>query len=119
MANQTDGRYDHSKPWVPGVSPKPLEPRWQFLGPFSGNEQRLTQQALLSATLPGRELAEMVRPPIPQINLFPDRFGYDTHVPGIMDIVEVNRKYTEPRVAWYSGGVAGYSGASRNALGSV
>jgi len=115
-AKTPDGRYDRTHAWVPQVSPKPLVPRWQYLGPFASNEERLTQQAVNAAVIPGAELAEMVRTPIPQINLFPERFGYDRTIPGILDIIEVGRKYTDPRVSWFSGGVAGYSGASRNSL---
>lgn len=116
MTNTVDGRYDRTKPWVPNIEPKPLGPRWQFLGPFSSNQERLTQQAIQSAVLPGAEVAAMVRVPMPQVNLFPDRFGYDRKVPGIMDIIEVGRQYQDPRISWYSGGVAGYSGSSRNSL---
>jgi hypothetical protein len=119
VANTVDGRYDHTKPWIPQITPKPLQPRWQYLGPWASNEERLTQQAIQAAVIPGNELADLVRVPLPQVQLFPDRFGYDTHVPGILDIIEVGRQYTEPRVMWYSGGVAGYSGSSRNSLGTV
>lgn len=117
-AKTPDGRYDH-KPWSPGVEPKPVGPRWQFLGPFASNEERLTQQAIQAAVLPGAEIAAMVRPPLPQIDPFRDRFGYDRTVPGIFDIIEVSRAYTDFRVSWYSGGVAGYSGTSRNSLAGI
>lgn len=117
-ANTPNGRYV-DKPWTPGVSPAPKQPRWQFLGPFSSNEQRLVQQAIQSAVLPGAEIAEMVRPPIPQVDPFPPRYGYATEQPGIMDVVQVVRSYTDPRITWFSGGVAGYSGTSRNTLGTV
>lgn len=119
-AKTPDGRYDRSKPWTPGVAPKPIAPRYQYLGPFSSNEERLTQQAIQSAILPGEEIAALARVPLPQVELFPDRFGYgERTAPTIFDVVEVNRRYTEPRVAWFSGGVAGYSGTSRNTLGNT
>lgn len=118
MPSSADGRYDH-KPWVPQVSPEPVGPRFQFLGPFASNEERLTQQAIQANVLPGDEIGALVRNPIPQIELFPERFGYDRTQPGILDIIEVNRRYDDPRVSWFSGGVAGYSGTSRNAFGSV
>lgn len=113
-----DGRYDH-KPWSSGMPPEPLVPRWQFLGPFASNEERLTQQAIQSNLIPGAEIAALVRTPLPQVNLFPERFGYDRTVPGILDIIDVNRMHQDPRVSWFSGGVAGYSGMSRNAFGSM
>jgi hypothetical protein len=72
------------------------------------------------ATIPGTELSELVRPNLPQIRLFPDRFGYgERPQPGIDDVVSIDRVYTEPRVSWYSGGVAGYSGSSRNSLEGI
>lgn len=118
MPNIPDGRYDH-KPWSPGVAPSPIVPRWQYLGPFASNEERLTQQAIQANNLPGTELAEIVRPPLPQVNPFPDRFGYDQRVPTILDIMDVSRQYSEGRVSWFSGGVAGYEGTSRNSLGNA
>lgn len=118
MPEQPDRRYDQ-KPWTPGVSPEPIAPRWQYLGPFASNEERLTQQAIQSVITPGAEMAAMAQPPLPQINPFPPRFGYDQKVPGILDIIDVSRNYTQSRVTWFSGGVAGYDGTSRNTLGSV
>lgn len=113
-----DGRYDH-KPWSSGMPPESIVPRYQYLGPFASNEERLTQQAIQSNILPGADIAELVKPPIPQIDPFPDRFGYSTHVPGILDVIDVSRRYQDARISWFSGGVAGYSGTSRNALGNV
>lgn len=119
-AKAPDGQYDRTKTWQPGVNPQPMMPRYQYLGPFASNEERLTQQAIQSAVLPGNEIAEMARVNLPQINLFPPRFGYgERTAPTIWDIVEVNRRYTEPRTSWFSGGPGGYSGTSRNTLGSV
>ncbi len=118
--SQFDGRYDYTKPWnnqgpiVPGGNS-----RWTYAGPWSSNEERLTQQALAVALIPGAELQELVRPNLPQIQLFPPRFGYgDRPQPEIDDVVSIDRNYVEPRVSWYSGGVGSYSGSSRNDLGA-
>lgn len=120
MTIRSDGRYDHTKPWVPQVSPQPVAPRWSYVGPWASNEERLTQQALQSTILPGEDVADLVRVPLPQVALFPDRFGYgDRTAPTIYDVVDVNRDNRNPRVSWFSGGVAGYSGSSRNALGNT
>lgn len=117
---QIDGVYDHTKPWRTGEPSDVVQPRWTYDGPWATNESRLTQQALLAATIPGAQLQKMVRPPLPQIRLFPDRFGYGLRTqPTIDDVVSVDRVYTEPRVSWYSGGVGGYSGASRNSLQDI
>lgn len=129
MTNRTEGTLDHSKPYpvggqgLPGAYPvngSLQPPRWSYIGPWASNEERLTQQALVVATIPGAQLQEMVRPPLPQIQVFPPRFGYgDRRVPSIDDIITVDRTYPEPRVSWYSGGVGSYSGSSRNSLAAV
>lgn len=108
-----DGRYDHTKPWTD----QQVVPKWAYNGPWSSNEERLTQQALMVATIPGDQIQKMVRPPLPQIQVFPNRFGWGERTqPTIDDVVSIDRVYTEPRVSWYSGGPAGYSGSSRNSL---
>ena len=61
----------------------------------------------------------MAVPNLPQVNPVPPRFGYGQKVPGLLDIIEVSRRYNDPRVSWFSGGVGGYSGTSRNALGDM
>jgi hypothetical protein len=117
MAGAFDGRYDYTKPWEgPGQSGNP---KWTYSGPWSSNEERLTQQALAVAFIPGSQLQNLVRPPLPQIQLFPPRFGWGPRPQiGIDDVVSIDRVYTEPRVSWYSGGPAGYTGSSRNDLGA-
>ena len=127
MPKTNGGNYDQTKPWAgPGESdarasnryaPTSSEKNWTYAGPWSSNEERLTQQALAVAMIPGAQLAALVRPPLPQIRLFPDRFGYGYRTqPEIEDVVSVDRVYQEPRVSWYSGGVGSYSGSSRNSL---
>lgn len=127
MTARFDGQYDKTKPWQGAFdssgtasnryAPTSSEKSWSYLGPWASNEERLTQQALVVASIPGSKIQEMVRPPLPQIRLFPDRFGYGMRTqPEIDDVVSIDRVYTEPRVAWYSGGVGSYSGSSRNSL---
>ena len=120
MPQSVDGVYDYTKPWRGGEPSDVVQPRWSYAGPWATNEERLTQQALMVATIPGSQIQQMVRPNLPQLRLFPDRFGYGVrYQPSIEDVVSVDRVYTEPRVSWYSGGVAGYSGASRNSLQDI
>lgn len=118
MTQKYDGVYDYTKPWRAPVQPDQVAKRWQYNGPWSSNMERLTQQALMVGTIPGADIAEMVRPPLPQIRLFPERYGYDRRAVGIDDVITVDRNYVEPRTSWYSGSPAGYTGASRNTLGS-
>lgn len=123
MTQKTDGRYDSTKPWAgPGGSGNPrVAPTStgasSYFGPWASNEERLTQQALMVGTMTGQQIQDMIRPNLPQLRLFPDRLGYGERTqPTIDDIVSVDRVYTEPRISWYSGGPAGYSGSSRNSL---
>jgi hypothetical protein len=116
-----DGRYDRTKPWQQEDEEEFVSPaKWTYTGPWASNMERLTQQALMAATMPGAQLQMLVRPSLPQIRLFPDRFGYgDPRLqPSIEDVISVDRVYTDPRVSWYSGSPAGYSGSSRNDLGA-
>jgi hypothetical protein len=120
MPQSIDGVYDYTKPWRAGVPSDVVQPKWTYLGPWASNEQRLTQQAMVVATIPGAEIQELVRPPLPQIQLFPNRFGYGERTqPTIDDVVTIDRVYSEPRVSWYSGGIGSYSGSSRNSIEGV
>lgn len=119
MPNSVDGVYDYTKPWRGGEPSDVVQPRWSYAGPWASNEERLTQQALVVASFSAADIQQMVRPPLPQIRVFPDRFGYGPRIqPEIEDVVSIDRVYTEPRVSWYSGGVGDFSGSSRNSLGS-
>lgn len=118
MTQKYDGVYDHTKPWRAPIQPDQVAKRWQYNGPWSSNMERLTSQALMIMNIPAEEISQMVRPPLPQIRLFPERYGYDRRAVGIDDVITVDRNYVEPRTSWYSGGPAGYTGASRNTLGS-
>jgi hypothetical protein len=119
MAQKFDGNYDYTKSWRAPVQPDQVAKRYSYNGPWSSNMERLTSQALMIMNVPGKDIQDMVRPPMPQIRLFPERFGYGERTqPGIEDIVSVDRNYIEPRVSWYSGSPAGFSGSDRNNLGS-
>ncbi len=119
-----NGVYNTSSPWFTNQDDVPEIPRYQYLGPFATNEQRLTQQAIQVGLLPADEVADLVRPQLPQVEKFPPRFGYETRTIGIMDIMDLDKpdlakNRNNPRVSWFSGGLGSYQGASRNALGSV
>lgn len=105
-----DGRYDHTKPWN-------TLPPWSINRPFASNEERLTTQALEAALIPGIELQELVRPPLPQVQLFPPRFGYRTRELSIADIITGVDAVSFPSQN-YSGGPGGYEGTSRNSQGT-
>lgn len=122
MTQPVDGRYDRTKPWSAfrsPIVPDQVAKKYQYNGPWSTNAERLVSQALMVMNIPGQDIQAMVRPPLPQIRLFPDRYGFGEPrlQPGIEDVVTIDRVYSEPRVSWFSGGVAGYTAADRNALG--
>ena len=120
MTQKFDGNYDYTKPWRAPVQPDQVAKRYSYQGPWATNMERLTQQALMVMNIPGKDIQAMVRPPMPQIRLFPDRFGYGFRgQPGIEDVVTIDRQYHEPRISWFSGSPAGYSGTSTNSLGGI
>ena len=109
MANIPDGVYD-DRPWN-------RRPDWTYLRPWASNEERLTQQALEAALAPGAILAEAVRPPLDQVQLFPPRFGYRTRALGVEDIIDIDR-VTQPTRYDYSGTQAGIQAGSRDTNGT-
>lgn len=124
MPNTADGRYDRTKPWdriQPGgivEAPTSAEKNWNYLGPFSSNEERLTQQALTVASMSRDDILRDVKAPLPQVRQFPERFGYgDRLQPSIEDVVSLDRAYNEPRMTWFSGG--DQQGTSRNSMEGV
>ena len=89
MTQQADGRYDHTRPW--DSQQAQYQPLWSYLGPFTSNAERLAQDALQLAFVPGDELLENVRPPLDMIVPFPPRYGYRQFEPGIMDILNIDQ----------------------------
>jgi len=84
-----DGVYNR-RPWV--APTEAAMPPQEYLGPFQSNQERLLSQALATWTMPGAELQQYVRPPLPQVKLFPPRFGYSENEIGIEDLVNLPRK---------------------------
>lgn len=102
---------------VYGIRPWTRDPDWAYLRPWAGNEERLTQQAIDAALIPGYLLADQVRPPLEQVQLFRPRFGYRTRALGVEDIIDIDRVDPATRHD-YSGVQSGMSGSSRNSFGS-
>lgn len=76
----------------------------------ASNEERLVSAALAANLVPEEEL-RAIRPPLPQIQLFPPRFGLD-HPPLTMrDIMAVGRRYPDS-ANQRSGGAGGYAGGT-------
>lgn len=111
-----DGVYNR-RPWV--APAEAAMPPQEYIGPFQSNQERLLSQALAAWTMPGAELQEYVRPPLPQIQLFPARYGYTEHEIGIEDIVDLPRQVpTAQRVeSNYSNTPNSTESTSTNSLG--
>jgi hypothetical protein len=103
MANIPDGQYNRRP--------------WDYTGPFASKEEQLATQALSVASIPGDMLSEVVRPPLPQIKLFPPRYGYRTRQLGINDILNVDELYQSPPTR-VGGILPGAVGTERNAQGT-
>jgi hypothetical protein len=120
-----DGVYGH-KPWDkdrPGLyAPEEAAfPPQEYLGPFQSNQDRLLNQSLATWTMSSEEIQAYVRPNLPQINLFPPRYGYVTEEIGIQDIIELpgrNQNQVGQRVeSDYSNTPNTTQSTSRNTLG--
>lgn len=106
-----DGRYDHMKP-------DDRLPMWSSARPWGSKEEAYLTQAVQIALASAPEVQDTVRPPLPQVNPFPPRFGYRSAQLGINEVVEVNEIFNAPSPSNFGGSVAGYQGSSRNAWGS-
>jgi hypothetical protein len=111
-----DGRYNY-KPWEAPV--EAAFPPQQYLGPFADNQDRLLTQALASQTMERAEISEYVRPPLPQVQLFPNRYGYINTEYGIDDIIEVSGRTPQRNEPNYSQSPGATQSTSRNTLGQV
>jgi len=84
-----DGVYNR-RPWT--APAEAAMPPQEYIGPFQSNQERLMSQSLAAWNMSGAEIQEYVRPPLPQIQLFPARFGYtDTEI-GIEDLINLPRR---------------------------
>ena len=85
----SDGVYAR-RPWT--APAEAAYPPQEYIGPFQSNQERLLSQSLAAWTMPRADLQEYVRPPLPQIQLFPARYGYTEHEVTVEDIVELPRR---------------------------
>lgn len=84
-----DGVYNR-RPWV--APAEAAYPPQEYIGPFASNQERLLTQSIAALTMSAAEIQEFVRPPLPQIQLFPARFGYTENEIGIEDLVDLPRR---------------------------
>jgi hypothetical protein len=118
MPNTPNGKYGFRAWDKPvGVPNQAAMPPQAYIGPFASNQERLLTQALQIGNMTGQEIHDYVRPPMPQINLFPQKFGYETSEYGIKDIVELSGR-PQQRVD-FSQQATTTESTSRNALGDT
>jgi hypothetical protein len=117
-----DGVYGR-RPWTPGgvVPEEAAYPPQAYIGPFASNQERLLSQSLASLMMSASEVQEYVRPPLPQIKLFPARYGFTESEIGIEDIIDLPRTApTAQRVeSDFSNTPNTTQSTSRNTLGQV
>jgi hypothetical protein len=115
MQNQ-DSVYDHSK--GRGIVEENPDIRYDFMGPFKDTQEANLTRAVRSVTLPAIMIQDIIRPPLPQVQLFPPRYGYRTRELGIMDVMNVDSEF-QPTRTDYTQSVGSYQGTSRNVSESV
>lgn len=76
-------------------------------------EERMVDAALAASETPGVVLAAL-RPPLPQIDPWRPRMGYEDRAMTVRDVLALNRLYTDRRDAW-SGGPHDWQGSTRMA----
>lgn len=86
---QADGVYNR-RAWSAPTADAPRPPQ-EYIGPFQSNQERLLSQSLTSLMMSGEEILAYVRPPLPQIKLFPPRYGYTEDEISIEDIIDLPR----------------------------
>jgi len=119
MTQNVNGVYDYSKGRpITNEDPDPSLLRYDFLGPFANAQEGMMSRALLANTTPGSMLQDIVRPPLPQVQLFPPRYGYRTRELGVADVMDVNEEFYPTRVD-FTRDPAGYQGTARNVSESV
>ena len=113
-----DGVYNR-RPWVAPL--EALAPPQEYIGPFASNQERLLSQSMAAWSMTSAEIQEYVRPPLPQIKLFPARYGYSEDEIGIEDLVNMPRRVaTTQRVeSDFSQTPNTTESSSRNALGNT
>jgi hypothetical protein len=92
MPNMQSGVYSN-RPWI--APPEAAYPPQAYIGPFPSNQEQNLTQAMEALNMTSEQIQEYVRPNLPQIQLFPDRFGYETREYGIDDMINLNVPMSE------------------------
>ena len=92
MPNMQNGVYSN-RPWI--APPEAAYPPQAYIGPFASNQEQNLSQAMAVMNMSSEDIQQYCRPNLPQINLFPSRFGYETREYGIDDMINMNVAITE------------------------
>ena len=111
-----DGVYSR-KPWQ--APPEAAYPPQQYVGPFASNQERLLSQSMAVNMMTGQEIQELVRPPLPQVKLFPDRYGYTDVELTIEDIIALPRVNQQRVESDFSNTPNTQESSSTNSLGGT
>ena len=116
--NSPDGVYDHSKPRPINGEDQDPGIRYDYMGPFASFQDALLSQALNVITMPREEVQRVVRPRLPQLELFRPTLGYRTRAISLKDVVNVNEDQPPTRVD-FTREAGSYQGTARNISESV
>lgn len=92
MPNMQNGVYSN-RPWI--APPEAAYPPQAYIGPFASNQEQMLSQALASLNMTSEQIQEYCRPNLPQVELFPEKYGYSTKEYGLDDIIELNVPVSE------------------------
>jgi hypothetical protein len=114
---QADGVYNR-RAWSAPTADAPKPPQ-EYLGPFASNQERLLTQSLATWNMSAAEVQEYVRPPLPQVKLFPSRYGFTEYEITIQDIVQMPRRGQQRVESDFSQTPNTTQSSSRNTLGNA
>jgi hypothetical protein len=114
---QADSVYNR-RAWSAPTADAPQPPQ-EYLGPFASNQERLLTQSLATWNMSASEIQEYVRPPLPQVKLFPARYGFTEYEITIQDIVQMPRRGQQRVESDFSQTPNTTQSSSRNTLGNA
>ena len=114
---QADSVYNR-RAWSAPTADAPKPPQ-EYLGPFASNQERLLTQSLATWNMSAAEVQEYVRPPLPQVKLFPARYGFTEYEITIEDIVQMPRRGQQRVESDFSQTPNTTQSSSRNTLGNA
>jgi hypothetical protein len=79
----------------------------------------LLSQSLAALNMTAAEIQEFVRPPLPQIQLFPARYGFTEDEISVEDIIDMPRRGQQRVESDFSQTPNTTQSTSRNTLGNV